>query len=457
MNTQDPTSNVLDFPSKSSRPSVELIPFGSNRTFEAVRSSGQGHLILKPLIESFGINWEGQRKWLQRQAWATTSILEAVGADGKVREMVTLPISRAAMLFATMDASKVADPQLREDVARLQCEGADVLDRWWRGASFVRPAEVILTPVDSFGRLEEWNRMQRHLAIAGETLNILKDDGAAMKQEQAEIKRKLDAQLEYIEILDQKVNRGLTAEQREDLVKAIWSACECRVSERERLMLEHVAKHGPATSLVRIGAAAKVTNTTARDYVDRLFERTMLDFEQRDPAMPRLRNYFVIADGLQGHAETCDFAVRALEKMLEMTSVSTMQQVGMIGHAPAGTVVVRADDGTAVHVVPPNIPHIPQPQLALQEIESSIPAGMSEREELMKTVRGICYHNGLDYHDFMSKLYIRMKFEGMDCKKTKKTSRIDYMERHNWCGIAKQMAEKMPIHEIRQAQNVGHA
>lgn len=59
---------------------IERVAVGSG-FLEVLRSGGQGWLAVKPACEKLGIDAEAQRKRLQRQVWATTSVMEAVGAD----------------------------------------------------------------------------------------------------------------------------------------------------------------------------------------------------------------------------------------------------------------------------------------------------------------------------------------------------------------------------------------
>jgi hypothetical protein len=435
MSTHDPNSspiNVVPFPSQRS---TELSPFlVEHGGFKWAMHRGPDG---QPLVYDIDLaTWLGYerprdvRKLVERYSSALGQVCEIwrkPGPEGgRPGKDYYLNEFQALLICGRSDTPK----------------GAEILKAMVHVFMMARSGQ--LAPVSpNLQRLQAVNAaLDEHrveLDMIGTTLQKLTD---RQHEQKRQVDRELAAQREALDLLDRQMHRNMpTQEERAATAKAIKEACECRVSERERLMLAHIALEGPATSMSRIGAAAKVSASMVCRLLPSLIDRGLIDVEQRDPSMPNLKNYAVILDGLSGHTPEC-------ERLAE--------QVGTIGHAPEGATVLRVENA-AVHVVPPNIPHIPQPQLALQEVEPSIPVGMSEREELMKTVRGICYHNGLDYHDFMSKLYIRMKFEGMDCRKTKKISRIDYMERHGWCRRAIEIAKAMPIHEIRQAQNVGHA
>ncbi|MFO0580510.1 MAG: phage antirepressor N-terminal domain-containing protein [Polyangia bacterium] len=115
-------------------PSVQLVPFLGG-TLSALRTEAQGWLVLKPACEALGIDAEAQRKRLERTAWATASIMEAVGADGRQREMYCLRSDRVAMWLATIDTARIADPEARQRLELWQCHAADALDRWARGGA----------------------------------------------------------------------------------------------------------------------------------------------------------------------------------------------------------------------------------------------------------------------------------------------------------------------------------
>lgn len=118
-------------------PQVEMVPFAGGM-LSALRSQGQGWLVLKPACELLGIDDGAQRRRLERTAWATGSIMDAVGADGRQREMFCLRSDRVAMWLATIDTGRITDPEARQRLETWQCHAADALDAWWRGpASFV--------------------------------------------------------------------------------------------------------------------------------------------------------------------------------------------------------------------------------------------------------------------------------------------------------------------------------
>jgi hypothetical protein len=100
-----------------------------------MRQNDRGWLVLKPACEALGIDAVRQRNEsvLVKAPWATASVIEAVGADGKQREMFCLRSDRVAMWLATIDTTRITDPAARQRLEVWQCEAAEALDKWWRG------------------------------------------------------------------------------------------------------------------------------------------------------------------------------------------------------------------------------------------------------------------------------------------------------------------------------------
>lgn len=111
---------------------IELVPFVGG-TLSVMRQNDRGWLVVKPACEALGIDAEAQRKRLVKSPWATASVIEAVGADGKQREMFCLRSDRVAMWLATIDTTRITDPAARQRLEVWQCEAAEALDKWWRG------------------------------------------------------------------------------------------------------------------------------------------------------------------------------------------------------------------------------------------------------------------------------------------------------------------------------------
>ncbi len=85
-------------------------------------------VVLKPTCEAVRLDYGGQYKRLLQAEWATVSLKETVGADGKKRQMVT--ISRKTFLhwLMTIETRRIKDPAIRAKILKYQSDAQDVLD-----------------------------------------------------------------------------------------------------------------------------------------------------------------------------------------------------------------------------------------------------------------------------------------------------------------------------------------
>lgn len=120
---------------------TELVKVGQD-SLQAVRKSGHGWVLLKAACEALGLDQSAQRKKLQEAPWATGAMIASVGADGRTREMFCLRSDKVAMWLATIDTSRLANDEARARLVMWQCEAAEVLDQWLRGAEHVSPAAL---------------------------------------------------------------------------------------------------------------------------------------------------------------------------------------------------------------------------------------------------------------------------------------------------------------------------
>lgn len=108
-----------------------LVPFRAG-AIQCIQSDGQAWVVLKPACEALGIDAFAQRKRLDQQAWAVSSVKESTGKDGKRYEMYCLRSDVLAMWLATLSVKRVR-PELRETLSVWQCEAAGVLARHFAG------------------------------------------------------------------------------------------------------------------------------------------------------------------------------------------------------------------------------------------------------------------------------------------------------------------------------------
>lgn len=110
--------------------SLSHIPFHGTQ----IVAAKEGEIIrvaLRPACDALGLDFDGQRRRLGRQPWATVVMTTTVGADGKAREMLTVDRRTFTMWLATIDTGRVKSEKSRGLIAAYQRDAADALDRYF--------------------------------------------------------------------------------------------------------------------------------------------------------------------------------------------------------------------------------------------------------------------------------------------------------------------------------------
>lgn len=86
---------------------------------------------MRPIVEGLGLSWSTQVQKLNaaRKRWSV-SMIDTVGADGKEREMLGIPLRRLFAWLAGITAGKVK-PDVRPALERYQEECDHVLEQHW--------------------------------------------------------------------------------------------------------------------------------------------------------------------------------------------------------------------------------------------------------------------------------------------------------------------------------------
>ena len=118
---------------------LQAIPFHGT-TISAAQDGDTVRVALRPACEAMGLDPEPQRKRLERRPWATTSIMEAVGADGRRRDMLMIDRRTFTMWLATIDTTRLKSERARNLVETFQREAADALDNYFHNGGAINPA-----------------------------------------------------------------------------------------------------------------------------------------------------------------------------------------------------------------------------------------------------------------------------------------------------------------------------
>jgi len=96
----------------------------------AIETDGEVHVAIKPICEALGIDSQTQIEKIKKHPIlnSTTRLSLAVGADGRDREMQTIPLEYVFGWLFTIDARNVK-PEAQESVLRYQQECYHVLYR----------------------------------------------------------------------------------------------------------------------------------------------------------------------------------------------------------------------------------------------------------------------------------------------------------------------------------------
>lgn len=115
------------------------VPF-HNDTLVLVSKDGEPFVAMKSVVENMGLAWQVQHRKLTEKFGATITIMVTVGEDGKVREMVCLPLRKLAGWLYSINPNKVA-PDLRDKIIAYQTECDDALWDYWTKGSASRPGK----------------------------------------------------------------------------------------------------------------------------------------------------------------------------------------------------------------------------------------------------------------------------------------------------------------------------
>jgi hypothetical protein len=106
---------------------LSSVPFYGQSLF-ATLVNDVPHVALKPICENLGVDWEGQRQRISRQPVlkSTAVMIKAVAEDGKLRDMLMLPVKFLNGWLFGIDSNRVK-PEIRDRLIAYQTECFEVL------------------------------------------------------------------------------------------------------------------------------------------------------------------------------------------------------------------------------------------------------------------------------------------------------------------------------------------
>lgn len=114
------------------------------------QKDGVPHVAMRRVVENIGLAWQSQHLKLRDQADRfNCHDMVTVGADGKSREMLAMPVSKLPLWLATINPNKIKDPVKRQKVEWYQAESAIVLhDYWTKGVAVRGDMDGVVTNID---------------------------------------------------------------------------------------------------------------------------------------------------------------------------------------------------------------------------------------------------------------------------------------------------------------------
>lgn len=130
----------------------------------AVDCDGRPNVVLRPAIESLGLDFSAQRKKLQGRSWACMgeSTTQLPG-DTQRRTHTTVDVRTFLMLLATINENNVSEDK-RPLLIAYQSEVADVIEAYWRDGGAINPRATE----------DQLDRIARHATAQAAVLQALR-------------------------------------------------------------------------------------------------------------------------------------------------------------------------------------------------------------------------------------------------------------------------------------------
>jgi hypothetical protein len=142
---------------------IVKMPFYGSEIHTA-QVNGEPVVILRPTLESMGLDYSAQLKKLKGKSWASMAVTTTVAADQRIHQMVSVDLDTWAMLLANIDEKRVL-PELRKTVIAYQRESAKALRKFWTQGAAVNPtitedqAKAVKGQIDEILIARRWEQV----------------------------------------------------------------------------------------------------------------------------------------------------------------------------------------------------------------------------------------------------------------------------------------------------------
>lgn len=100
------------------------------KTLLTAQVNGKIRVIMRPIVEAIGLNWASQSVKLRKNKKFNCCDIATVGADGKVRKMLDMPIEKFPTWLSELNPLKVKK-NIRDTMILFQEESCDAMYKYW--------------------------------------------------------------------------------------------------------------------------------------------------------------------------------------------------------------------------------------------------------------------------------------------------------------------------------------
>ena len=106
----------------------------NNQKLITFEKDGIQYTAIKPICENIGIDWESQRQRIMRDDVlnSTACMIKVVAEDGRLREMLSLPLQFLNGWLFGVDSKRVKSEQAKEYLFKYKMECYQALNNYWQ-------------------------------------------------------------------------------------------------------------------------------------------------------------------------------------------------------------------------------------------------------------------------------------------------------------------------------------
>lgn len=140
-------------------------------SLHVVDVDGDPYIVLRPAIESLGLDYPTQLRKLKNRSWSVVGSRPTTGSDGKTYEMTVVPVHAFLMLLATVNENRVFEEQ-RPTLVAFQRETAKAVEKYWIHGGVINPRATGTQRADMMNRLQTLEDFHHHIVEEGRDFSV---------------------------------------------------------------------------------------------------------------------------------------------------------------------------------------------------------------------------------------------------------------------------------------------